>query len=188
MTAISAASQQYSPQQRLLDQLSRQEQSGAISATDGQALSAAIDDIGTSLGQGSSTGSSARLDPSQAKSRIDDLIAGEVDKGTLTSAQADELKSLFAKGPHGGGHPHGVGGDPDQDGGGIDPAAGTDGTASTASTSASGTGATSTSDLLSSFIKQLQDAQAQTQSSTYGQSGTTGSSSVSAALLIDFQA
>jgi len=45
------------------------------------------------------------------KSKIDDLIAGEVQNGKLTSDQAEELKNVFAKVfSHGGGPQGGPGG------------------------------------------------------------------------------
>ena len=62
--------------------------------------------------------------PGDMQSKIDSLIAGEVSNGKLTSAQADELKNVFAKafkgGPHGAGGPPaggpgGAGGDADGD-------------------------------------------------------------------------
>ena len=42
------------------------------------------------------TAGSAPPSPDEMKSKINDLIAGEVSSGKLTSAQGDELKNVFA--------------------------------------------------------------------------------------------
>ena len=86
--------------------------SGKISSVDAKAIKSAEDDIAKSLGGSSSTSSSdsASFDPSQLKTKVDSLIDGEVKSGKLTSAQADELKSVLKKGPQGG--PGGAGGPP----------------------------------------------------------------------------
>ncbi|MFE1597816.1 hypothetical protein [Methylobacterium sp. ID0610] len=164
MTTISASSPPFSPRQRLLDQVSAKEQSGAIGATDAEALSRAIDDIDQTLSQGASGTRPARLDPSEATSRIDDLIAGEVDKGTLTGEQAETLKGLLSQqGPQAGG-----------------PVGGVASSTSTASGSR-------LDDLLSNFLKQIQDAQSPGQATRYGATGSSGGT-VASALLVDFQA
>ncbi|KMO35596.1 hypothetical protein VQ02_17070 [Methylobacterium variabile] len=182
MTAVSASSaaaqQVSSPKQRLLDRISAQQQSGALSATDADALSSAVQDIDAAMSGASGTGGRARLDPSQAKGRMDDLIGAEVDKGTLTSEQATTLKSLLSSQKGGGqGSPGG-------------PPPGPPPSGDAAATGATGASATSASDLLSSFLKQLQDAQTQAQASGYGASGSTAKTgqAASQAAMFDFEA
>jgi hypothetical protein len=179
MTAVSASSaaaqQVSSPKQRLLDRISAQQQSGALSATDADALSSAVQDIDVAMSGASGTGGRARLDPSQAKGRMDDLIGAEVDKGTLTSEQATTLKSLLSS--QKGGGQGGPGGPPP-------------GPPPSGDAAATGASATSASDLLSSFLKQLQDAQTRTQASGYGASGSTAKTgqAASQAAMFDFEA
>ncbi|NEU14564.1 hypothetical protein G3T14_20940 [Methylobacterium sp. BTF04] len=187
-----------SPKQRILDTIASQVSAGKISSTDQTALTSAVDDIDSSLTSGASSGSSStkRLAPSDLKSRIDDLIGNEVSNGTLTSDQATTLKSVFAQGGKGSGQGGGggVGGPggpppgPPPSGQGSDDASSDDSTSSTdASGSASTTStATSTSDLLASFIKQLQATQSQT--SSYSASGSNGSSRLTSAILLNFEA
>ena len=124
MTSISAASINnfhQSPLQRLQDELQSEVKSGAISSSDQDALAAALTDIDTAIqaGRASDEASGTRPSPGDLKSKIDDLINGEVSSGKLTSDQATELqgifKAAFAHGPGGagghGGHggPHGAG-------------------------------------------------------------------------------
>src|SRR5215467_10719825 len=124
MTSISSAglapSAFTSPRDLLQNELQSEVSSGAISANDQSALSSALDDIDSTLrGQRPESGST-RPSPSDMKSKINDLIANEVQNGKLTSDQADELKNVFAKafshggdgagGPSGSGGPTGSGG------------------------------------------------------------------------------
>ncbi|TGE02548.1 hypothetical protein [Methylobacterium nonmethylotrophicum] len=164
--------------QRLLDRISAQQQSGALSDTDAGALASAVQDIDQAMQGASGSGGGNRLDPSQARSRMDDLIGAEVDKGTLTSGQATTLKSLLSSHkPSGPGDPEGAGGPP--------PADAAEGTAATADTSSAT--AASASDLLSSFLKQLQDAQSLTQASGYGATGSGVAATTSQAAVFDFR-
>lgn len=192
-TISSVASQAFtSPKQRLLDSISSQVGAGTISSTDQTALDSAVDTIDGSL-RSSGASTSSRLDPSALKSRVDDLISQQVSSGALTSDQAATLKQVFAQGPGGkDGESGGTGGvagagaphrghhhappPPDDD------SSGTDDTAAGIATSTSG----STSDLLSSFIKQLQDSQSQ--ASGYGANASSGGSKSAGALLLDFEA
>jgi len=101
MTSISATSSTsyLSPLQKLQDQLQAEVTSGTISSSDQNALSSALTDINSSLqssGTGNQTGTSAS--PGDLKSKIDNLIAGEVSGGKLTSAQATELQGVFKSG------------------------------------------------------------------------------------------
>jgi len=191
MTSISSAglapSAFTSPRDLLQNELQSEVSSGAISANDQSALSSALDDIDSTLrGQRPESGST-RPSPSDMKSKINDLIANEVQNGKLTSDQADELKNVFAKafshggdgagGPSGSGGPTGSGG---QGGQGESCAAGGSGNASASSGSAD-----QLSQLLSDFLKSVQ--QSLSQSSTYDSSGDTGSVSI-AALVVNYQA
>jgi len=168
-------------QNELLSEVS----SGAISADDQDALSAALDDIDSTLRSQRPERGSARPSPSEMKSKIDDLIATEVQNGKLTSDQADELKNVFAKafshggdgagGPQGG--PGGAGG-PGGPGGSCAPGGSGDASASSSSSD-------QLNQILSDFLKSLQ--QSLSKNSTYDASGDTGSVSVTA-LIMNYQA
>ena len=75
-------------------------EAGSLSQVDGDALETALDSIGSALSS-SASDSSARLDPSGMKDRIDSLIDDQVSAGTLTEDQAAALQSFFAQGPGG---------------------------------------------------------------------------------------
>jgi len=189
MTSISAASVNtyQSPLQKLQDELLSEVNSGAISSSDKDALSAALTDIDTAMhaSRASDQASGTRPSPDQLKSKIDDLIAGEVSSGKLTSDQATELqgvfKAAFANGPGGAGGPGGPGGAGGPPPGGPPPADG----ASSSDDSSSST--TSIDDILKQFLQSLQESLSAS-STSYGATGTSSSSSVSfSALLIDYQ-
>src|SRR5258705_9748475 len=118
MTSIWAASAQYyqSPLQKLQDELQSEVSSGVIGSSDKDALASALTDIDSSLqsSRSSDKASGTRPSPADLKSKIDDLINGEVSSGKLTSDQATELqgvfKAAFANGPGGAGGPGGPGG------------------------------------------------------------------------------
>ena len=185
MTSISAASiNTYQSQlQKLQDELLSEVNSGAISSSDKDALSAALTDIDSAIqaSRASDQASGTRPSPDQLKSKIDDLIAGEVSSGKLTSDQATELqgifKAAFANGPGG------AGGPPPGGRGGPPPA---DGASSTDDSSSS---TTSIEDILKQFLQSLQESLSASSSTTYGATGSSsGSSSGSfTALLIDYQ-
>jgi hypothetical protein len=192
MTSISAASINnfQSPLQRLQDELQSEVNSGAISSSDQDALAAALTDIDTAIqaGRASDEASGTRPSPGDLKSKIDDLINGEVSSGKLTSDQATELqgifKAAFAHGPGGaGGHggPHGAGGPP------PGPPPSDDASSTDSSDSASGT--SSINDILQQFLQELQKSLSASSSSSYGSTGgssTSGNGSFTA-LLIDYQ-
>src|SRR5436189_3602337 len=134
MTSISAASAQtyQSPLQKLQDELLSEVKSGAIKSSDQDALASALTDIDSALqtSRTSDQASGTRPSPADLKSKIDDLINGEVSSGKLTSDQATELqgvfKAAFANGPGGAdgaggpggahhGHHGGTGGPPPAD-------------------------------------------------------------------------
>lgn len=124
----SVSSRYQSPLARLQSELASQVSLGTIGAGDQPALGSALTDIDSTLkSQAPSRGA-----PGDVKSKIDDLIAGAVKDGKLTSAQVDELKGIFAStfqgapqgagGSGGGGHggpggPGGAGGPPPGGGG-----------------------------------------------------------------------
>ncbi|UWU70909.1 hypothetical protein [Bradyrhizobium sp. NC92] len=178
MTSITAAStgSHLSLLQRLQQQLQSQVSAGAISSSDQSALSTALTDIDEALQQSRASDRSSGTRPSKEamQSKLDDLISKEVSNGTLTSEQAEELKSVFqstsASGPDGAG-------DPSPDDNSSDSST----TGSAGSTSADAT----TKDILQQFLKALQ--QSQSSASSYGANGSsTGNSSLSA-LLIDYE-
>jgi hypothetical protein len=183
MTSIAATGlQQYSsPRDLLQSELSSEISAGTIGATDGSALSSALDDIDAALqsdrASTSSTGSQPPS-PDDMKKKIDGLIASEVQNGKLTDDQATELQNVFAKtfqngGPGGG--PRGPGGP-----GG---AGGPGGSASnSASSDTSNSSSDSTTKLLQDFLKLLQDSQGTT---GYNASGDAQGQSTS--LLVNYQ-
>ena len=196
MTSISAASAQtyQSPLQKLQDELLSEVKSGAIKSSDQDALASALTDINSAMqaSRASDQASGTRPSPDHLKSKIDDLIAGEVSSGKLTSDQATELqgifKAAFANGPGGAGGPGGpggAGGPPPGGPGGPPPA---DGASSSDDTSSSTT-STSIDDILKQFLQSLQESLSASSSTTYGATGSssTSSSGSFSALLIDYQ-
>jgi hypothetical protein len=185
MTSISATSNSLlSPLQQLQKELQAELNAGKISSTDKDALSSALTDIDSSLQSSRSSGSSAsKASPEDMKSKIDDLIAGEVSSGKLTSDQAAELQNVF-KTAFAGGGPGGAGGPPP----GPPPSGSTDSRSGTTSTDSSS--GTSVSDILQQFLKTLQD-QLSASSGTYSASGTAATGATTSgsfsALLIDYQ-
>jgi hypothetical protein len=185
MTSISAASinTYQSPLQKLQDELLSEVKSGAIKSSDQDALASALTDIDSAMqaSRASDLASGTRPSPADLKSKIDDLIAGEVSSGKLTSDQATELqgifKAAFANGPGGAGGPPpgGRGGPPPADG------------ASSSDDSSSST--TSIDDILKQFLQSLQESLSASSSTTYGASGSSSTSSSGSftALLIDYQ-
>jgi hypothetical protein len=196
MTSISAASAQsyQSPLQKLQDELLSEVNSGAISSSDKDALASALTDIDSSMqsSRASDQASGTRPSPGDLKSKIDDLISGEVSSGKLTSDQATELQGVFKAafangpgGPDGVGGPGGAGGPPPGGHGGPPPSD----SASSSDDSSSST--TSADDILKQFLQSLQEQLSASSSTTYGATGSSSSSSSSSssfsALLIDYQ-
>ena len=194
MTSISAISSStyQSPLQKLQDELQAEINSGTIGSSDQDALSSALTDIDSSLqsSRASDSAGGTRPSPGDLKSKIDDLIAGEVSSGKLTSDQATELqgvfKAAFANGPGGAGGPGGARGHH----GGHDGPPPTDSASSTDSTSSS-SGTSSADDILQQFLQSLQESLSASSSTSYsatGSSSTAGNASSSfSALLIDYQ-
>jgi hypothetical protein len=186
MISISAASARtyQSPLQKLQDELLSEVKSGAIKSSDKDALASALTDIDSAMQASRASGqaSGTRPSPADMKSKIDELIAGEVSSGKLTSDQATELqgifKAAFANGPGGTGGPggaRGAGGPPPAD----------DASSSDDSSSSS----TSIDDVLKQFLQSLQESLSASSSTSYGATGTTSNSSSASfsALLIDYQ-
>ena len=192
MTSISAASINsfQSPLQRLQDELQSEVKSGAISSSDQDALAAALTDMDTAIqaGRASDEASGTRPSPGDLKSKIDDLINGEVSSGKLTRDQATELqgifKAAFAHGPGGAGGPGGRGG-----AGGPPPGPPPSDGASSTDSSDSSSGTSSINDILQQFLKALQQSLSESSASygSTGNAGTSGSSGSFTALLIDYQ-
>jgi hypothetical protein len=202
MTSISAASAQsyQSPLQKLQDELLSEVNSGVIGSSDKDALSSALTDIDSSLqsGRASDQASGTKPSPDDLKSKIDDLINGEVSSGKLTSDQATQLQGIFkaalANGPGGAdgaggtGGPGGAGGAHGHHGGHGGPPP------SDSSSSTDGSNSSSTSsadDILQQFLQSLQDSLSASSSTTYSATGSASASSNSSAsfsaLLIDYQ-
>lgn len=179
MTSISAASHNtfQSPLQRLQDELQSEVKSGAISSSDQDALSAALTDIDSAMqaSRSSDQAGGTRPSPDDLKSKIDDLINGQVSSGKLTSDQATELQGLFKEAfAHG---PGGAGGSPPSDG------------ASSTDSSDSSSGTSSINDILQQFLESLQQSLSSSASTSYGSTGGSGNGSKGSftALLIDYQ-
>jgi hypothetical protein len=182
MTSISAisSSNYQSPLQKLQDELQAEINSGTIGSSDQDALSSALTDIDSSLqsSRASDSAGGTRPSPGDLKSKIDDLIAGEVSSGKLTSDQATELqgvfKAAFANGP-GGAH------------GGHNGPPPSDSASSTDSTSSS----SSVDDILQQFLQSLQESLSASSSTSYSATGSSSTasnaSSSFSALLIDYQ-
>jgi hypothetical protein len=191
MTSISATSNNSypSPLQNLQAELQKEVSSGTASSSDQDALSAALSNIDSSLqtsGGGASAGGT-NSSPGGLKSKIDDLIAGQVSSGKLTSAQASELQGVFkAAFTDGAGGPGGAGGAHHGHHGhaGAAPADGSSSTDSTGNTS-------SANDALQQFLQLLQNSSSGSSSATYSPTGVSdpaNSSNTSfSALLIDYQ-
>ena len=185
MTSISAASAQsyQSPLQKLQDELLSEVKSGAIKSSDQDALASALTDIDSAIQASRVTdqASGTRSSPADLKSKIDDLIEGEVSSGKLTSDQATELqgifKAAFANGPGGAGGPPPGGPPPSGDASSSD------------DSSSSSSSSTSIDDILKQFLQSLQESLSASSSTSYGATGTTSSSSSASfsALLIDYQ-
>jgi hypothetical protein len=201
--ATAGAAGYLSPRDRLQNELLSEVSSGSISSSDQSALSSALDDIDQSLKADRTSDSQASGPPSpdQMKSKIDDLINGEVQNGKLTSAQATELQNVFsnafAKGGPGGaggpGGPGGAGGHHGHHGGGAGEASSSDSSSSAAdalvsainSNSSDATSSTDGTDsLIQTFLQSLKDSQQQ--GAGYTANGDSGSAASSNALVVDF--
>lgn len=201
MTSISSAtSQQFSPLARLQSELASEVSAGTISSDDQSALSSALTDIDSAMKSGAASFDGTPPSPDAMKAKIDGLIDGEVKDGKLTSAQAAELKNVFAQafsgGPGGAGGPGGPGGA----GGGAgktdsDPAdTNGDGTVTAAeqaaydaksATSSDSSGNSDVAKLVQDFLKLLQNSNGS--SSSYGTDGDSLKAQIQS-LIVNYQA
>jgi hypothetical protein len=181
ISSSSYAAQRPSPRDMLQNTLAAQVSSGEVSSSDASALSSALDQIDQAMKAERGSFSSTRTappSPEEAQSKIDSLIAEQVEAGTLTEDQAAELKEIFsetfANGPGGG---RGPGGPPP----GPPPGDESESSGTTSLTITTNDSAVSTA--LQEFLKQLQEKLG----SGYGTSGqlTSGSST---SLLFDVSA
>jgi hypothetical protein len=191
MTSISSVGFQHqSPLTMLQNELTSEVSNGTISSSDQSALSSALTDINSAL---QSDASSSPPSPSDMKSKIDSLIAQEVQNGKLTSDQATELQNIFSNafkggrgGPGGPGGPGGVPpGGPGGPGGAADSqsASNSDSTSSTDNSSSDSASSNSAINLLQDFLKLLRDST--TVTANYGANGQT--TSVSTASIVNYQ-
>lgn len=172
MTSISSSSAFQSPLARLQSTLQSDIRTGSIKSSDQTALASALENIDETLSSGRSSEASTGKPPSpdEMEDKIADLIQQQVDAGTLTADQADELAKVFdeafSKGAQGvGGPPPGPPPEDDQSTDALD-----DG-------SSSGTS-------IADILKQLQEALAESSQTSYGANGSSNSSS-SASYLFD---
>ena len=103
MTSLSSVNSLSSPRAMMDARIASAVSAGTISSEDQKALGTALDSIDSSL----SSDATGRKSGGSIRDRIDSLIDAQVDGGTLTSDQADELKEFFAQGPGGPGRPGG---------------------------------------------------------------------------------
>lgn len=96
MMSIGASGIQ-SPQQYFQSKLTEQVSSGEITSSDMDAMLSALEAIDSEMGPG---GSALSAPPSQEEmqAKLESLLSEQVEAGTLTQDQADELASLFESG------------------------------------------------------------------------------------------
>lgn len=168
---------------RALEPLAAPKPAGGVTATNS---ASATPDAGSPVEDAAGGGretTSSTLGPAALNDRIVGLLAQQVAGGSLTSAQADTLKTALGAVETGGSR-HRPSGPPP----GPPPQADTDdATTGTLETAASpSSSAPSAGDLLASFVKQLQSAQDRT--STYRADGARSSGQTASALLLNFKA
>ncbi|WP_417686159.1 hypothetical protein [Roseibium sp.] len=153
-----------SPQQMMQTQLSSQVEAGNITEADSDAMLAALEAIHDDMApEGGPSSTPPSKDEMQDK--LEGLLSEQVDAGTLTQEQADELAAMFASGE--------MGPPPPPEGGGpMGPPP----------SEASGTSSDSSEDLLARLLEELSAAQ----SSGYSNNGSTTSSASS--MLVDYLA
>lgn len=189
MNSISSMSgMMQSPRSQMDSRIAAAASAGKISKTDQDALGSALDAIDSSISAERSSGTKSSGD---MKSRIDGLIQEQVDAGTLTADQAEELQGFFAQGPKRGG-PGGPGGPGGA--GGPPPPPPSDETSDetqdslTSSIASLASGGTEQLDALVSFLTQLRDkvASGSTYDANAEKTGT--STSGSSGLVLDITA
>jgi hypothetical protein len=151
---------------------------GSIDTEDQEALGKALDAIDATLQAGRTSGSRPSGD---MKTRMDSLIDQQVEAGTLTDEQAEELKELFAAGPANGAQgPGGMGG-PGCAGG---PPPSSESDEEEDETVDAAEAAAKQLDAIMAFLETLRNSLS---SGLYGESGTT-SGGGNAGLVVDTQA
>jgi hypothetical protein len=169
MTSISSTSLHQSPLARLQSTLRSDISTGNIQSSDQSALEAALTGIDETLSSGRSSETSGGKPPSpdEMKEKIADLIQQQVDAGTLTDDQGDELAKVFdetfTKGTQGAGGP--PPGPPPEE---------------LSSDAAEDSSSSSTS--IADILKELQAALAESNQTSYGASGTSTSTSTTSYL------
>ncbi len=187
MSSVSSSAQNYSRfETRVQSRLNADIASGKISAADGTALGSALGDIQQQLT--ASTTQSTSSSTGKLGTTVGSLIDGEVSSGKLTSAQADELKSLLGGGHRVGGGHHGhksqaaKSDSSDQDSDHTQTRL--PGVLNAASSNAADSSAAA--DPLAEFLKILQSAQQTLSSSSYNAAGTSATKTQSSSLgLVD---
>ncbi len=173
VTAAGANPTMMSPRERLQQELESRVSSGTIAGTDETAIETALDAIDEAMKASRSSGTGTPPKPGEIEDKIAALIDGQVEEGTLTADQGEELKGLFASAaPQPGGGPRGPGGPPP----GPPPGEGGDATETGSSTASS-----DLATLLADFLKQLRDAAGST--TGYGTDGSSTTSGVGALVL-----
>lgn len=172
ISGSSAGYQRSSPLELLKKTLESQVSSGAIASGDETALSSALDSIDASIraSRGSRT-AEAGGDP---KSKIDALIDGQVSAGSLSSDQADELRSVFSAAF--GSRPEGAGGPPP----GPPPGEAEDDDASGGLAASGTTGDVDIAALLQELMRKAGE-----KNTSYTAGGTTSASGASSSLFFD---
>lgn len=169
MTSISANSlstQRLSPLAMLQKTLAAEVSSGKIKSSDENALSSALDTIDSAMRASRQSGPPS---PEEGKAKVESMIDDMVSKGTLTSEQAEELKSVFEDTFAGG-----PGGAKGKMGPPPPPPSDEDSEEDSSSTSISLTVSGSSSDI-ASLLQKLLESLASNGSSTYSSSAKTSS-------------
>ncbi|WP_319530065.1 hypothetical protein [uncultured Cohaesibacter sp.] len=156
-----AMSQRLSPQVQISNELQSLTDSGEISTEDQDALSGALQDISSGMGFPLADFASEPPSKEEVDAKIDSLISEQVESGSLTQEQADQLSALFdelgssteatdagAPPPPPAGGPGGAGGPPPAGGSGSEEDEEEDDSVS------------SVTDVLSTFLQQLQEQNA----------------------------
>lgn len=176
ISGSSAAYQRPSPLELLKNTLATQVSSGAVASNDQSALSSALDSIDASMR--SSRGSQSTKESGDPKSKIDSLIDAQVSAGSLTSDQAEELRSVFSAAFGSG--PQGAGGPPPGPPPGMPPGESEEDEDSTTSASSGLSGNIDIAALLQELMKKVSES-----STAYTGNGTTSSTGSVSSLFFD---
>lgn len=172
LNATQAHPPMMSPRERLQKELESEVASGSVSTSDASALSTALDAIDETLkADATSASSGTRPTPGDMEKKIAALIDQQVEDGTLTADQADELKSLFENAAENGG-PRGAGGPPPPPPGGEEARGETDAASPTAD---------DLTQLLQAFLAHVKQATGST--TGYATDGTAATSTPTALVL-----